>query len=358
MVQLGPHQPQVYVADIHLLSTNRGLIISDSALPLQQTGLFNAYNSEDAWDYFHLNSAAKDRDGNYLISARNYAAIFKINGTSGEVIWQLGGSHGSDFKVPSNVQFAFQHDARIRYISDDGLIERISFFDNADHSQLEPGHGIGGSSRARYVELNHVAGTVREIQTFWAPDGLVANSQGNAQFLPGGNVFVNWGQAGAVTEFSPDGAVLFHAYLDSYPNSHVQSYRGFRSSWTGYSGEDVAVLALGDSSGEVVVYVSWNGDTETDVWRFYLVDGKTGAERKYLGEKKRAGFETEFRVSLDLSSEALGRIFVAAEALDREGRILGRSRVTGLSDKSPYTSHLRSVSLAIEDMEEPGRLEL
>lgn len=335
------------------MSIKTSLIKSDSALPLQQTGPFNAYNSEDAWDYFHLNSAAKYRDGNYLISARNYAAIFKINGTSGEVIWQLGGTHGSDFEVPSNAHFAFQHDARIRYISEDGLTERISLFDNEGHSQFEPGHGVGGSSRAKYIELNHAAGTVREIQTFWAPDGLVANSQGNAQFLPGGNIFVNWGQAGAVTEFGPDGEVLFHAYLDSYPNKDVQGYRGFRSPWTGFSGEDVAVLALGDSSGEVVVYVSWNGDTETDIWRFYLVDGETGAGSRYLGEKKRAGFETEFRVYLDLSSEeALDRVFVAAEALDREGRILGRSTVTALSDRTPYLSHLGSDKWAIEDLEQ------
>lgn len=255
------------------------------------------------------------------------------------------------------MEFAFQHDARIRYISEDGQIERISFFDNADHSQLEPGHGIGGSSRARYVELNHTAGAVSEIQTFWAPDSLVANSQGNAQFLPGGNVFVNWGQAGAVTEFSQGGEVLFHAYLDSYPNNRVQGYRGFRSAWTGYSGEDVAVLALGASSGEVSIYVSWNGDTETDVWRFYLVHGETGVQRKYLGEKKRTSFETEFHASLDLSSEA-GRVFLVAEALDREGKILGSSRVTGLSDRTPYISHLGLDDWETEDLLEQGRPEL
>ncbi|KAL4866624.1 hypothetical protein BDV12DRAFT_198974 [Aspergillus spectabilis] len=312
-----------------------------SALPLEPSGPFDARTSDDAWDYFHLNSAAKDSDGNYLISARNYAAIFKINGTTGEVIWQLGGIHGSDFSIPSNVEFAYQHDARTRYVSEDRTIERISFFDNADHSQ--PGYGLNSSSRARYVELNHTAGTVSEIKTYWPPDGLVANSQGNAQFLPNGNVFVNWGQAGAITEFSEDGNVLFHAYLDSYPSRDVQSYRGFKYPWTGYSSEDVAVLVLGDSAGKVEVYVSWNGDTETKAWYFYLVDTETGGE-EYLGKEKRDGFETVFHTRLDPSSVELSQVLIAAEPRDGKDRVLGRSRVTGLTDISPYLSSKETTS--------------
>ncbi|KAL3470285.1 ASST-domain-containing protein [Aspergillus californicus] len=305
-----------------------------SALPLERTGPFNALTPDNAWDYFHLNSATKDAHGNYLISARNYAAIFKINGTSGEVIWQLGGIHGSDFEVPENARFAFQHDARIRYLSEDGDIERISLFDNEDHSQ--PGHSRNTSSRARYLELDHVKQTVTEIQTFWPPDDLVANSQGNAQFLPGGNVFVNWGQAGAVTELDKHGNVLFHAYLDSYPSRDVQSYRGFRAPWTGYSGEEPAVLALGDLAGRVSVYVSWNGDTETAVWYFYLV-GAEGLGRRYLGKERRTGFETVFSAQIE-SVEDLNTVFIAAEAHDSKGRVLGRSRVTSLTDREPYTS--------------------
>ncbi|KAL5342062.1 ASST-domain-containing protein [Aspergillus crustosus] len=289
------------------------------------------------WDYFHLNSAAKDHDGNYLISARNYAAIFKINGTTGDIIWQLGGIHGSDFEVPANVEFAYQHDVRIRYVSDDGSIERFSFFENADHSTH--GHGLGSSSRARYVELNHTAGTVSEVQTYWAPDELVANSQGNAQFLPNGNVFVNWGQAGAITEFSEYGEVLFHAYLDSWPSRDVQSYRGFKYPWTGYSAEEVAVLALGDSEGKVDVYVSWNGDTETKLWYFYLA-GKETDEQRCLGKALRDGFETVFRAELDLSPVQLSQVLIIAEARDGKDRVLVRSKVTGLTDKAIYAARL------------------
>ncbi|KAL3461641.1 ASST-domain-containing protein [Aspergillus heterothallicus] len=327
---------------------------NSSALPLSAKGPFDAFTPHNAWDYFHLNSAAKDSDGNYLISGRNVAAIYKINGTDGSVIWQLGGAVGSDFAIPENIEFAFQHDARIRYRSEDGAIERISFFDNADHSQ--PGHGLGESSRARYIELNHTSKTATEIQTFWPPDYLVANSQGNAQFLGDGNVFVDWGQAGAITEFSPAGEVVFHAYLDSAPSVDVQSYRGFRGEWVGFSSEEVAVLVLGggDGEGEGEVFVSWNGDTETREWWVYLVDGE-GREKGALGKKERTGFETVLRVKVDGNWDD---VFVVAEARDAEGIVLGRSRPTEVTDRAPYRARLDSENWKEGVIEEQERLEL
>jgi hypothetical protein len=61
----------------------------------------------------------------------------------------------------------------------------------------------------------------------------------------------------------------------------------------GVPNEEPAVAALrhGES---MVFYVSWKGDTETRVWRFYGV-GKEG-QRELLGEEKRVGFETGFYV--------------------------------------------------------------
>ncbi|CEL07728.1 hypothetical protein ASPCAL10883 [Aspergillus calidoustus] len=302
-----------------------------SALALSDKGPFNAFTPYNSWDYFHLNSAAKDTDGNYLISGRNVAAIFKINGTDGSVIWQLGGPLGSDFEdIPDDAGFAFQHDARIRYRSEDGTIERISLFDNEAQGQ---------ASKVRYIELDHEKKSVRGIQTFLPPDGLVADSQGNAQFLDNGNVFVNWGQAGAVTEFSSEGEVLFHAYLDSFPSRDVQSYRGFRAPWVGYSSEEPAVLVLGESGDDTLeVYVSWNGDTETRSWWVYLVDGE-GVNKGVLGKVARTGFETVLKVDIDSENVVSGEVFVVAEARDEEEKVLGRSRATRVSDRGLYSGN-------------------
>ncbi|KAJ5587638.1 uncharacterized protein N7459_003403 [Penicillium hispanicum] len=314
-----------------------------SAVPLKPDGVYSGRTALDAWNYFHLNSVDKDDEGNYLISARHYSALFKINGSNGEIIWQLGGSHGSDFDIPASLEFAFQHDARFRYRSPDGTIERISFFDNSAYTV--PDYSINPFSRARYVQLNHTAGTATEIRTYHAPDGLLAHSQGNFQFLPSGNKFVNWGQAGAVTEFADDGTTLFHAYLDSNPNKNVQSYRGFRSNWTGLSSEEPAVLALGHEDGSVSVWVSWNGDTETSSWHFYLLDNAGGEIVASLGAHPRTGFETQSKIDLGWSLERLRQFSIVAKALDPAGHELGGSRAIQIQDDTPYRAHIRGWGL-------------
>ncbi|PNH45546.1 hypothetical protein VD0002_g6580 [Verticillium dahliae] len=120
-----------------------------------------------------------------------------INGTSGQVTWQLGGYRGgSDFEIAETEVFAFEHHARFRGRSLDGSLETISFFDNGAHSapvQIRP------YSRARVVQLNHTSGVATSLRTYDAPDGLSARTQGSVQLFPNGNVFVDWGEAGAVT---------------------------------------------------------------------------------------------------------------------------------------------------------------
>jgi len=315
-------------------------------------------NTSDAWNYFHINSIDKNDEGDYLISARNYAAIFKINGTSGAVLWQLGGDYHhrphhprrSSFRLAPDAAFAFQHDARFLDRSPDGTVETISFFDNAAHSTDVRTNAF---SRARIVRLDHAAGTASALATYPAPDGLSAASQGSARRLPNGNVFVNWGQAGAVTEFAPaagphtpaaaGSGVLFHAYLDSAPAARrVQSYRAFRANWTGFSAEEPAVAAESASGGATAsrlrVYVSWNGDTRTAVWRFYGAEAAGGGGRgrgegsrgRLLAEAERTGFETVVVFDAPTAREG-SAVAVIAVAVDAKGEELGRSRPVPVS---------------------------
>lgn len=110
-------------------------------------------NESDAWSYFFIDSVDKDDEGNYLLSARNIAAVFKINGTSGEVIWQLGGFHGgSSFELHPEDAFAFQHHARFCGRRENGNIEIISLFDNGAHTAPVKTHPF---SRALFYEINH-----------------------------------------------------------------------------------------------------------------------------------------------------------------------------------------------------------
>ncbi|OQE21405.1 hypothetical protein PENFLA_c014G00097 [Penicillium flavigenum] len=301
-----------------------------------------ARSPSDAWTGAWINSIDKDDEGNYLVSFRFLSAIYKINGTSGEIMWQLGGKNGSDFEIPPNLEFRFQHDARMRYRSPDGSIEHISLFDNAN-ADMQPDHYSGLPSKVRCIELNHKTKSISEIWTFTAPDNLIAASQGNVQTLPNGNVFANWGVAGAVTEFSSEGAVLFHAYLDSEPNTLVHSYRGFRSNWTGLSSEEPAILALRNQEGVVSVWVSWNGDTETRDWAFHLED-QSGLNVNSLGSQTRDGFETRFEIRMSGSLKELQEYSVVAEALDSSGASIGRTRPTQIQDDTLYRAQINKLS--------------
>lgn len=155
--------------------------------------------------------------------------------------------------------------------------------------------------------------------------------------LPNGNVFINWGQAGAVTEYSNDGDVLFHAYLDSAPVGNlVQSYRGFRFNWTGVPTEEPAIVAFRGKGSVINVYVSWNGDTEAASWRF---SSRSAAKDSFLllGETKRSGFETHFQFSGAGDTE---NSLVFAQALSARGKVLGQTREITISRNEESVSSL------------------
>ena len=41
-----------------------------------------------------VNSIDKDDDGNYLVSSRHFHQLYKVDGTSGDLIWKMGGKDG------------------------------------------------------------------------------------------------------------------------------------------------------------------------------------------------------------------------------------------------------------------------
>ncbi|GME49449.1 hypothetical protein MMC22_008311 [Neofusicoccum parvum] len=296
---------------------------SESALPLPLGQAGTGHNSSWAWDYFHINSLEKGGDGHYLLSARHASTVYKINGTSGAVIWRLGGRR-SDFALGPGVAFGFQHHAR--WLSEGaGGCDHLSLFDNSVHGAETAGGGenevvLHPYSRGKHLRVCVGNASAELLQAFRPPGDLLVKSQGSLQALPRGNVLANWGSEGAVTEFAPDGAAVWHAELDSGDlQDGVQNYRAFRFNWTGWAGESPAVVTEADGEGVETVYVSWNGDTQTRVWQFYESDGH--GWKTFVGEAKRTGFETAF---------ALGRRVNAAkivvEALDRKGNVLATAK--------------------------------
>lgn len=87
---------------------------------------FYGYNAAN-FDYCHGNSISEDSDGNLLISFRHLNAVYKINRSNGQIMWQLGGKTSS-FSFPNDPGFSGQHDAR-RLPNGN-----IALFDNANMS--------------------------------------------------------------------------------------------------------------------------------------------------------------------------------------------------------------------------------
>ncbi len=251
---------------------------------------------KEAFDYIHLNSVSIDDDGDLLVNARHTWAAYKIDRRTGTVRWRLGGKR-SDFKLEGGAGFAYQHDVQRR---EDGA---ITLFDNAASREEEPGK----VSRALALELDEGAGIARPADVITHPGKLLAETQGNMQVLPNGNVFVGWGSRPAFSEFSADGKLLF----DGRIAEGNDNYRAYRAPWIGRPTTPPALVVDG---GEAVA--SWNGATEVARWRLLAGPRREGLQP--AGQAPKRGFETALPVPA-------GARFVAVRALGPRGGVLGES---------------------------------
>ena len=217
----------------------------------------------DGWDFFHINSLEKTKEGNYLVVGRRLNLITLINGTSGEPIWQIGGENNQykDLSGGMATNFAYQHHARF----DNDAQTEIVMFDNAQLAATQPVPGCKEQcSRGLHIRMNHQEKTAEVVNSFWHPQSIQARAEGSAQRQPNGNLLVGWGKAPAFTEYSQDGQVLLDVQTGPWSTAdrgEAHVYRIFSGDWKGYpSWNPEIALFEGD------IYVSWNGATEQKYW--------------------------------------------------------------------------------------------
>ena len=250
------------------------------------------------YDCFHINSIELLPDGDYLISARNTWAVYKVSGDTGKVVWRLNGKK-SDFAMGRGTKFAWQHDARWHGNG------RMSLFDN-EHNPQE-----GPQSRGLMLAVDEQRKRATLVRAYVHRPASLAHAMGNTQVLPNGNVMVGWGTDPWFTEYAPDGRVLFDAALP--PGG--ENYRTYRFPWIGRPAEAPVLVARRTGAADELV-VSWNGATEVASWRF-----ETGSSARRLAAaatKRKQGFETRV-------DRPAGAGYAVAVALDRHGAELGRS---------------------------------
>ena len=94
-------------------------------------------------------------------------------------------------------------------------------FDNGTDGTV----AVTPQSQILWFRLDELAATATLVRRFTHPQKVSAEAMGNAQRLDNGNVMVGWGTAKRITEFDPDGTVVFDATLPDV------TYRAYKSVW-------------------------------------------------------------------------------------------------------------------------------
>lgn len=251
------------------------------------------------WDYLHLNSIDVQPNQNLLISARNTWATYLIGERKGSVIWSLGGKN-STFKMGTGTNFEWQHDARM-------IGQVLSVFDDGALPEEE------SQSSAKRILVNRTELTATLQHTYTHSPQLLAGSQGNAQTLPNGNLFVGWGSEPDFSEYNSSGQQIFNG---SFPLG-VTSYRAYRFPWSGQPKVPPAMANSPGRVGDVTVWASWNGATTVGGWR--VLGGPASNSLHVLDANTNSqGFETR----VVLHSEPR---FFAVQALGTKGKVIATS---------------------------------
>ncbi|KAF2862882.1 hypothetical protein K470DRAFT_195602, partial [Piedraia hortae CBS 480.64] len=221
------------------------------------------YTKGSPYDFFHLNSVSKDSKGNYLISSRHYHAIYYLNGTTGHVIWGLGG-HNTDFVDLSSGEassFSWQHHAR--WLDESSGI--LSLFDN---SYAWP-HSNAPYSTARIIQLDFTNSTATLLHSFSSQNHIASSSQGSVQRFTAQDAkqhyFIGWGSSAAFSEFTTSGTLLCETHFSpsiAFYWERIKSYRAFKAlKWDATPYWNPSAIHTGEA-----VYVSWNGATTVHTW--------------------------------------------------------------------------------------------
>jgi Arylsulfotransferase (ASST) len=184
------------------------------------------------WDWFHINAVKLDTNGSLLVDARNTWTTYEVSLRTGKIDWRLGGK-ASSFKLTvakgqvlndAGELFAWQHDPEAH---GHGV---YTFFDNEAAGAANTGTGVSSElpvSRAITVRLDFRTRVATLLSADNQPEGLLAPSQGNAELIRGGDLFVGWGSLPYFSEFSPAGKLIFNA---EFPTG-VNTYRAYRRPW-------------------------------------------------------------------------------------------------------------------------------
>ena len=267
---------------------------------LSQSYKFGPTQGGQILDPYHINSVSLTTNGNLLVSMRNTSTVYEIDHQTGAISWQLGGKDSS-FKMGPGTTTAFQHDAVMQA---DGTL--TIFDDGAGPPRVH------SYSRGIHVALNDTTMTATLIKQYAHAPNLSANFEGSAQTLPGGDMFLGWGQQPYFSEYTNSGQQDFDARF----TSATSSYRAYRFPWSAQPPTTPALSVAVAPAGTLDAYESWNGATDVTGWR--ILAGPSAGSVSPVREAAKYKFESVIAANS-------GEPDVAVQALGDGGKVLATS---------------------------------
>jgi hypothetical protein len=170
-------------------------------IALAETGRWWPLAIQHDYDIIHWNAIQPVGDGSVLASFRHLDAVYKIQKSTGAIVWKLGGtSRPASLNVigdPFTYTFGGQHDVRLL---SDGT---VTVFDNRTN--------LGSAPRAVRFRINETAGTATLLQSISDPTVPASQCCGSARRLSNGDWLIDWGQANKhpIGGYKPNGQRTF-----------------------------------------------------------------------------------------------------------------------------------------------------
>lgn len=170
---------------------------------------------------FHINSMFLDVDGNLIISARHQDEISKINLSTGQFIWRIGGT-----KCVNN-QFTFTNDTLDNFVgfSHQHNVTRLAngnllMFDNGNMKSTT-------YSRAVEYQINETSKTATKVWSYSNTPATYSYQMGSVQRMSNGNTLIGWGGIGGgdhdvvATEVDESGNKVFEMTSNTFASYRV-----------------------------------------------------------------------------------------------------------------------------------------
>jgi len=197
------------------------LVIDPKGKVIKRWNVWNHWNIEQdtlierfGYDRFHMNGLFIDNDENYLLSVPIEDQIWKVNTSTGDIVWKFG--RNGDFKMDTSSFFSFQH---APYLDENGY---LVLFDNG----LE--HKVSRTLAFKLDTLNRTAETILDVRL---PKEKYTSRMGNGILLPNRNILQTSSKRGSITISDREGEILWELTTDFVPYRAEYIPMDF---WNGY----------------------------------------------------------------------------------------------------------------------------